>query len=546
MKSASILKIFDRPVWLSFIAMLASFTGCFLFRSYDYNGNLTQMAATVRNRVIDINPSHLLFQPSLLWTIELLGENYDILLIAQLLTAVYAAITVLGTFILLIVLNGDRWLSFISSLIFAFSYSIWWYGAMGYPVLLGFMPVPFYLALAVAIINSWKFSLYILMLLLNVLLILAYISNLFIIVSVFIILVVQLKDRKRIMEIAACFAASAVIALLSFYLFFLADVQRPKDITFMGWLLSYGGGAIFLEFGGFKNLTNYFRFIYQLPNVFWHLVDLGKIFKYFIATRDLNIMSWAVILSLGIMVIFYLLIAAMVAMGIKNIKVMDRTNKIFCAAIVGYMIINIIFNFYWVIDTQIMIPVIFSIFLLGIVVLNAAKIKKKYLILVLLLIFTTTWNFANGILPDHRNRSGLINIKELLSHTEEGSLIITPGGDWVRSFGIYFLTERRLLTLYHMLASHPFYETKENYFQKLGASIDSTLEQGRPVYISGLEQTDNEPKNLYMKEHYVWEDMSIRGYRKEDFITFINQNYSLTTSFIIDGMIFKKIARKQL
>lgn len=538
-KAARIVKDLITPTAIGVIAFCASF----FLRSEDFNGNLTQMVASIRDGFLDINPNHILFQPSLYWARSLFPKA-DIFILGQALTSIYAGAISIGIFYLMLALSRAQLASTLIALIFSFSYSIWWYGAMGYPVLLGFAPVPLYLAAAVRLAEAPNWKRWLVLVVLNVLLPLAYISNIFVQAAVFFFLMLSLQSWRGRLKATTIFAASAVLALAAFYAFYLSDGQRPAGISFPSWMTSYGGGTIYLDFGGFGHPANYYRFVYQLANVFWHLSDLGKMVKFFISNRNTSIFGLANLLSAAALAAFYLLLAVAAVWGARQWKAMEGRIRHVLITLFFYLSVNVFFNFYWVIDTQIMIPVIFATFTMTAIIVWHRRMKHEATFWASLLAFTAVWNLANGIYPDHINRSGRENISQLNQMAEPGATIITPGGDWVRSFGIYFLEGKRLITLYHLVAGHPLDETKEEFFKKLEMSIDGQLAKGLPVYLSGVKRPNTVLATAIQSEPYIWGDISMRGYSRDDFIEFFD-HYAQSPAFVIGGLEFYKLGPRQ-
>lgn len=331
--------------------------------------------------------------------------------------------------------------------------------------------------------------------------ILTFVNNVFPVVAIAATLL--LFDRRRSAAWVIAFAAGLPAAG-----FALAHRLLAPELPLLSWLTSYGGGGVNLGYGG-VSLIGLARAFLGMGDSLAPVRGAAR----FVRARAEGAGSVEALPGDGGFFLLWLAVTCAVAVLFVAALVRARRRRGDGAGIVGVAAVSVVllflFNLNWIgSDPQFWIPALPCLWVLfGYGADRGARSRIAFHATALLLLPA---NLAVSVIPLRADEAPERNRTALEAEVEPGSLVVTPGLDWIDGLGRYRPPPGiRLFSLWRESTEPRWAGDAEGYYAFVDSLVGDALDRGTPVYVKRLFD-ETRPRDV------PWREMAPRGFAFEE------------------------------
>jgi hypothetical protein len=314
----------------------------------------------------------------------------------------------------------------------------------------------------------------------------------------------------------------------------IAHAISGSPLPIQQWLVSYAGGTANMSFGG-NALLSLFRVVFGLGSSLVASRGAARLVRRWSEGADsvdplpgdaieLAIWGAALVVAFGLTVL---------ALGsLRRTRGLERaallTGAASCVALFA-------FNYRWIgSDPQFWVPVVPLLWIVW--GFAFARIPRAAAVGgIALLVLLLPYNVFRELRPLRGDTRPKAQRVELMNHTADGSLIITPGLDWVATLCRYYtMGDRDVLSLWGLSVEPEYTGNWSNYLDAVGRRVDEAFAAGSPVYVRGVVE-EAHPDGV------PWRDMAPRGFPLAGLQTWLAR-YEARRAFTVGGDVYWELS----
>ena len=526
----TLVKTIPALLLLAAVSFLAT-----LLVPYEYpSGDATEYVEILQGwEPVRINPNRLLLETTVFGAYDAFQRvtgvaSTDPLIALLWMSRIVFLASVLAVFAIARQLDFGGVGAFAAAVGYASSHTILYFATDGEPILLAHLPLWIGGALHLRAARRSSSPLHFAAGFAYGLSVLTYVSNVLPVAVIGIVSVIAARRSWRFW-IAPVSAVAVVVAGVAF-----AHSMSASELAIHRWVASYGGGSAVMSFGGNVALSA-FRVIYGLGASLIASQGAARWVRHWTEGAEsieprpsdaLDLVAW------GAALIFAGLATVLVLRRWSSLRGIQRAALGVCA---GSVLAFLAFNYLWIgSDPQFWVPVVPFLWIAwGFGFAPSAQWRAGVIVVAVAVMIP--YNVLCDLRPARGDATPKLHRIELQGRVERGSLVITPGLDWLATMCRYLPMEGRPVLVLWSVSTDPRYAGDlPQYLDDLDARIEATFAAGHPVYVRGVIE---EP----FPDGIPWREMEPRGFPLAA-IQDRFARYEVGQAFTIGGDVFWKLS----